>query len=900
MANFTLWETLSNFYFTSSGALTGLDWSPGTAANNSFPIWVDDETSASTYVAGQPATYSIDLASQDWIGDIQPLIVVAQTTFVAPFGAGTFVGARLFAQSGDVATGGVFWWQASTTTPGAYDVEFENFKATVPQGPSRTPETVLSGTVTTIATAIANPLGWSYINTSAGIAFAYATLGTSSSTRDYYVEAVSAAGMPTSPMIEAATNVAVGQLPQLDAIGTQYYLDHALVDGASTGIYTQTFDSTSGALGASSLIISQPAFTSYFRFLRTSLVTGAQLVFTQGMQSGQQVLDVDLLNDLGVDQGVTASFDLTGTTADAWTVSPGVYDPTDGKYDYTALAYTDSNQVHLELIGADGSQVGSDFIVPGITSFDTLRTLGARVLIDYTVADPNGGTEIEGLIYDTTQLAFVVTLSTNAEYAGSPFDDTFTDAPGTHAVNGGGGVDTLIVNFLSSEVSVSMDSFGDVVVTTPDSVDTLQRFTNIYLTDATVTIAGETLTERFNDGSVTATTYGAGGALARVRQVHVDGSADVDVYTAGTIAGAAYVYKDVHSTASGFVDLATFYTSQDSVVATETFVSGAAPAIDLFETAASIEALTATQIAALGAEDVTTLTATDTSVSLASAQSAALQTANIEVVAPSGDSVREAFADGSVINTLFGANGTIARARHVHPDGTVDVDVYTPGVAGTASFAYKDLHSTPTGFVDTATFYNSQGAVVATEVFQTNGGFAITVSGVVVRSETVNADGSYELQTGGLTNQTELDYQTDLTASGALQAHSEDDVGNAGLVRLQGTGLTLLTSEQTIGPASAPGDFTFHLNPTETFIFAAGSGDVFDFDASGFGAATVKNFGVAGSGDIVDLAHLFGTSQLAFNAMQQQGANVLVTEGSDTITLLNVSKAALTASQIGF
>ena len=501
--------------------------------------------------------------------------------------------------------------------------------------------------------------------------------------------------------------------------------------------------------------------------------------------------------------------------------------------------------------------------------------------IELTDNSPILTTTIMQAINDSSTLALI----TNASYAIAIADKSAN------------------ISALTAAQIATLASEHVTTITSTDASVSFNQAQSAALQTAGISViapSGDNVREAFADGSVINTLFGANGSIVKTRHVHPDGSVDVDAYTPGTIAGAAYAYEDVHSTSAGFVNLTTFYTSQGGVVATETFVSGAAPAIDLFETAASIEALTTTQIAALGAEDVTTLTATDTSVSLASAQSAALQTANIEVVAPSGDSVREAFADGSVINTLFGANGTIQRSRHVHPDGTADVYVYTPGVAGTASFAYKDLHSTPTGFVDTATFYNSQGAVVATEVFQTNGGFAITVSGVVVRSETVNADGSYELQTGGLTNQTELDYQTDLTASGALQAHSEDDVGNAGLVRLQGTGLTLRTHEHTIGPASAPGDFTFHLNPTETFIFAAGSGNVVDFDASGFGAATVKNFGVAGSGDIVDLAHLFGTSQLAFSAMQQQGVNVLVTEGSDTITLLNVSKAALTASQIGF
>ena len=69
-----------------------------------------------------------------------------------------------------------------------------------------------------------------------------------------------------------------------------------------------------------------------------------------------------------------------------------VTDPNDGATDYTVLAYTDNNQVHLELLNNYGDQIGSDFVVPGITSFDRLHTIfdtannAYRVELDYTVA----------------------------------------------------------------------------------------------------------------------------------------------------------------------------------------------------------------------------------------------------------------------------------------------------------------------------------------------------------------------------------------------------------------------------------------------------------------------------------------------------------------------------------
>ena len=67
-----------------------------------------------------------------------------------------------------------------------------------------------------------------------------------------------------------------------------------------------------------------------------------------------------------------------------------VTDPNDGTTDYTVLAYTDNNQVHLDLFNNYGHQIGSDLIVPGITSFDKLHSIFAdadndyRVELDYT------------------------------------------------------------------------------------------------------------------------------------------------------------------------------------------------------------------------------------------------------------------------------------------------------------------------------------------------------------------------------------------------------------------------------------------------------------------------------------------------------------------------------------
>ena len=65
-------------------------------------------------------------------------------------------------------------------------------------------------------------------------------------------------------------------------------------------------------------------------------------------------------------------------------------------------------------------------------------------------------------MYSTKGTADYYTLSGGGEDIGSPFDDTITDGPGTYTVNGGGGSDTFVVPFLSSQVTVTENTAGDV------------------------------------------------------------------------------------------------------------------------------------------------------------------------------------------------------------------------------------------------------------------------------------------------------------------------------------------------------------------------------------------------------------------------------------------------------
>ena len=98
--------------------------------------------------------------------------------------------------------------------------------------------------------------------------------------------------------------------------------------------------------------------------------------------------------------------------------------------------------------------------MPGLTSFDRIRTMGRRVFIDYTVTNPDGSQQIQTVIYDTTGAATNETLSGGlSEVIGTPFNDVFTWGAGVYTVDGGGGNDTFDASMFSlAQVSISSNT----------------------------------------------------------------------------------------------------------------------------------------------------------------------------------------------------------------------------------------------------------------------------------------------------------------------------------------------------------------------------------------------------------------------------------------------------------
>ena len=533
-APFQLWGgTLPNLFSTSSGPVDGQDWSITDVTNGGWPIWVATSTPASAFGQSTAGGYSIEMTSGDWLGAEQPEVPIATyTNFVDPFNTSNRVGNLaapvIFTSANNQGSGALLYW-APSATAGDYALDLQAITTTYVGAPATSPNTVLNGAPVTMISALAAPTSWNFTASSTGLVVGYTTQA-SATTENIWFQAFSAAGAPTTAAVEIASGVADGTQYYVGLSNGVWYYRYTIVNGASTGLWGGTFSATSGAVGAMGEIDALPSFTAITGVASRNLSNSDTLRVFEGQSNGDDVLE-GFLNNFTTSTAPTFTIKLASDD-DQFAIA-NVTDPNDGQQDYTVVAYTDANQVHLDLLNESGAIVGSDFVVPGLASFDRIHTLttgdaddDTRVEIDYTVADPNGGSQVEAVIYDTAANAYYYTLGGggNGEYIGSPFDDFITDAPGTYTVNGGGGTDTLQVNYASNQVSISKNAADDVIVTTPGGVTTLEQFSNVQLSDALINVSSHWFIVQYN-----ATITGAGTQWSTAGDFNVGGGFDTSV-----------------------------------------------------------------------------------------------------------------------------------------------------------------------------------------------------------------------------------------------------------------------------------------------------------------------------------------------------------------------------------
>jgi hypothetical protein len=217
-------------FSTSSGAITG-NWQRsqnGSITGIPQTLWVDtvvpgtDNSGATASVS-----YTIYVGAQGAFGQVFPnAVAVGSTTMVFPFRSPNNLNARLqdvgVANFGSVTpgstveSGGVFWWAAGATS-GTYDLKYRpitldvsvlNTSSAITLG--ATTFTLESGIPITATLGIGTgAAGFSYNFNSSTLLVGYSVPsgGTSTTSKDIYLQQFNASGTATSPLVLAQSNV---------------------------------------------------------------------------------------------------------------------------------------------------------------------------------------------------------------------------------------------------------------------------------------------------------------------------------------------------------------------------------------------------------------------------------------------------------------------------------------------------------------------------------------------------------------------------------------------------------------------------------------------------------------------------------------------------------------------
>ena len=132
-------------------------------------------------------------------------------------------------------------------------------------------------------------------------------------------------------------------------------------------------------------------------------------------------------------------------------------------------------------------------------------------------------------------------------------------------------------------------------------------------------------------------------------------------------------------------------------------------------------------------------------------------------------SKRLALAAVNVTSANGYTSGVLTETESWNNSGSYDIHYYKGGAFSGVAYASYDNAYTSSGFRDQETFYDASGNVVAFETFQANGGYAITLTGVLWQQKTVNADGSYDIhyyKVGAFSGVAYASYDNAYTSSG--------------------------------------------------------------------------------------------------------------------------------------
>ncbi|MCO5090684.1 hypothetical protein [Bosea sp. (in: a-proteobacteria)] len=378
-------------------------------------------------------------------------------------------------------------WAVPTGTPGTFDIKFKSFSFQ-PAAIARDTgyfDTYNLGPEITLASGISNYSSLDFNNLmlpgGPAVVIGYTTRAAGAPTQDVVYQAFDGQGQAIGPQVSFNTRAGAPFL--ISDNGTDFLFVSEKITAGVASIELRSFSPETGAVGASTTIATNFATLFNMSVLRQS--DGSFDIVAEGKTATNQ----HFLNIYQADASFHVSAPpVTITLASANSIRMNAQRMAN---DSLVLAYTDQNKVHLAVYDAAGVQI-DDFIVPGLTNFDRIRSLGQNQF-ELVWRETVSGAEnaVKAAVYDVNTSARNVDQSGSSSSVwllGSHFNDVLTGGSagdifkgyaGNDLIIGGSGQDIAKYTGNKADYTLVRNVDGSWTVTdtrggSPDGTDTLR------------------------------------------------------------------------------------------------------------------------------------------------------------------------------------------------------------------------------------------------------------------------------------------------------------------------------------------------------------------------------------------------------------------------------------------
>ncbi|MGP0104582.1 hypothetical protein, partial [Rhodoblastus sp.] len=391
------------------------------------------------------------------------------------------------------------------------------------------------------------------------------------------------------------------------------------------------------------------------------------------------------------------------------------------------------------------------------------------------------------------------------------------------------------------------------------------------------------------------------GALHQTKTVNADGSYDLLTEASGSAWGQPYASYDFTYTSAGVLDQERFYSGANgtgTIVASETIQANGG--YDILHDAAGSAWGQPYASYDFGYTSAGVLDQ-ETFYSDANGAGAIVASETLQ-------------SNGGYTLTLDGA---LHQTKTVNADGSYDLLTEASGSAWGQPYASYDFGYTSSGVLDQETFYsdaNGAGTAVASETLLSNGGYALTIDGVLAQQKTVNSDGSYDIAHLNISGQSDVSYESVYNSGGVGSALAVDNANGTGTLTLYGAGDIVSVGPAQLSVATGADVFSLNAHITETINTSGATDAELGFTAatlvsqtwhdtvnglvlSGAGADTLQfQMSAFGAGD----AFTAWNNLVASATGSGSGPVTIHDNAGDSVMLSNVSEAMLKNDKADF